>query len=238
MKKSFGEKDYMLDISAHFGMSLVNTGAEYTEREYLESIGELGYPYINIVVSDVEESCEVGILRMLFLPAFLGTPYDEFLDVLDMYSQEVCDFSAEAVHSEAFSSIYYTGGGCLECFYEEGFLSPRWIGYIDRLYIDEDYRRRGIASYLIDNLPYIVELNMGDTYLFRVVGLMPCPLKPYYNGELYRGGPESSFATCCWNREDNENLKREMIKFDEAMGFVKNGDSSQCLFKVVECGCI
>lgn len=221
-----------ISVSAHLVGASFDLNVPYSERNYWESVGENGFPYINIEVEDVEGSRNAAFVRVMLLPAIDGAPYVDFLETLDMYSQEVWNFAEEMVHSDAFNKLYVNDDGVLRQFYDEDHYHTLWCGYIERLYVEEDYRSCGIASYLIDNLANIIDINLGPQFAFRVAGLMPCPCSPYMQGEEYHG-IGSSFSKCDWVRETNEEMKRWMIEFAERKGFVKNSQDSESLFKLL-----
>lgn len=88
----------------------------------------------------------------------------------------------------------------------------RSIMYIDRIYIEEEYRKCGIGTYIFENLSALMRRSLNwDPYV--------CILTPYTQIKL----PDGTLTNEC---EDMEVKKAKLIQFYKQIGFtqIKNSD--------------
>ena len=158
---------------------------------------------------DKEEEISVGKITGNYFESEI------FMDDISFY--ELCDSIGTDLEHMA-SAIVDEDGDIKEeiCEFDENLM------YIDRIYIEEEFRGLGIASYIINSLNDILEYSIKLSP--NVLILLPAPQEIGKDGLLQE----------VRNKEINEQNKKKLIKLYQKLGFKMLEDSNYMIKRTKE----
>lgn len=134
-----------------------------------------------------------------------GSIYDE--QMIELANEDIVDM-ADAETQDDYNHIYHLAQSEDYLLEDEDFTFEKsWAGLLERLYVYPEYRGKGIAKYLLDNLPAILKYTHNIN--LRCICTYPQPQNPQEG----------------WLNIDDEVMKKRMVKVIEENGFTHVGDN-------------
>lgn len=198
LKVSRGRNNiYCIDSNMEDAINFQEPNEKYVINIWIDIIG---------IKKDSDEEIEIGKLEGNYFEAEVIIDDYSFYDICDCKGADLEPLAAAITDSEGYikESI---------CEFDENLM------YIDRIYIEEEYRGAGIASFVIESLnevlQYTTELN-PNVYI-----LLPKPQEKDENGKIGNMKDEQQKEICM----------EKLLKLYKKLGFKKIRNSNYMIKK-------
>lgn len=203
------EEDF-LEIKVNVGYPEIALYEYPSKIDFSDSSESLSYcpVTIELVETNESESKQKTIASLFWY--FYDVEYmynygQSIFDAFDMVSGDTCELY----------NVLFDRDGCIKDEYESFYDN---VFYIDRLYVENDYRNKGYAKLMLNQIgeiiKYVAKLN---------VGIIAVCAQPF---EI--NGNEEKMIT------DNKELKRKLIGLYKNTGFQETDNTYDYLVKVFE----